>query len=121
MTTGKPPADSVAARAAKPAAKARRKARAEAAAETGGKELKKAVLIALVAEKAGLKKPEAKAAVEAVLAALAESVSAGRTLNLPPLGRLRVTRTQEKPKGSVSVLKLRSGGKGKEALAEPEE
>ncbi|MFC4668187.1 HU family DNA-binding protein [Seohaeicola nanhaiensis] len=120
MTNVKPPADSVAARAAKPAAKARRKARAEAA-DTGGKELKKAALVDQVAERAGLKKTEAKAAVEAVLAVLGESVAAGRALNLPPLGRLRVARTEEKPNGSVSVLKLRTAGKGKDPLAEPEE
>ena len=119
MPTTKPPADSVAAKAAKP----RAKAAAGDAPETGN-DLKKAELIEAVVERAGLKKKDVKPAVDAILAFLGEAITAGRTLNLPPLGKLRVTRNEDKPNGSMTVLKLRRGGpggKGKDPLAEAED
>lgn len=122
VTIPKPPADSVAAKAARP----KRKARNEGAPDAAPKapDLKKADLVDMVVEKSGLKKKDVKPAVDAILGALGDAIAAGRTMNLPPLGRLRVTRSEDKPNGSMSVLKLRRGGGGaggKDPLAEAEE
>lgn len=122
VTIPKPPADSVAAKAAKP----KRKAKAEGAAEmpAAGNDLKKPELVDIVVEKAGLKKKDVKPAVDAILAALGEAIAAGRSMTLPPLGKLRVTRSEDKPNGSVAILKLRrggGGGKDNDPLAETEE
>jgi hypothetical protein len=60
-------------------------------------------LVDSVAASTGMKKPEAKKSVEAVLAALGTGLAAKSMLNIPPLGKLRVA----KAKGSVLTLKLR--------------
>jgi Bacterial DNA-binding protein len=60
-------------------------------------------LIDSVTAKTGGKKPEVKAAVEATLAALGEALATGKSLAVPPLGKLRVV----KNKGPALTLKLR--------------
>ncbi|GHF53420.1 HU family DNA-binding protein [Seohaeicola zhoushanensis] len=117
MPTTKPPADSVAAKAARPRRKA--KAKVDGAAPAAGADLKKAELIELVVARSGLQKKAVKPAVEAILSALGEAIEAGRPLNLPPLGRLRVARTEQKEKGSLSVLKLRRGAGVKDSGKDP--
>ena len=57
--------------------------------------------------RAGVKKKDAKPAVEAARAVLGEALSDGEVLQLPPLGKLRVTRTVEQESGEVLVCKLR--------------
>ena len=102
----------------------RRKAKAEAAGEEIVAELKKGALIDQVVEKSGVKKKDAKPAVEAVLAILGEAIAAGQGLNLPPLGKLKVTRSEDKPNGKVIVCKLRQSNgsdEGKDPLAEAED
>jgi hypothetical protein len=101
--------------AEKPAAEARvkpapaRKAEAgpEPAAVSAAVKLK--ALVDKVAATTGLKKPEAKAAVEATLATLAEALSANATLTVPPLGKLRVVKSV----GGALTLKLRQHGAAK--------
>ncbi|MGL4238836.1 HU family DNA-binding protein [Tabrizicola sp.] len=97
-------------RPAKPAAKAKPAAEkpalkvVEAAAPEGtGGVMKLRDLIDSVAEATGVKKPEAKKAVEATLSALGEALATGRALAIPPLGKLRVV----KNKGPALTLKLR--------------
>lgn len=60
-------------------------------------------LVHEVAEATGLKKPEAKKAVEATLAAIGTALAAKSTLAVPPLGKLRVA----KASAGVMTLKLR--------------
>lgn len=60
-------------------------------------------LVDAVAESTGGKKPEVKAAVEATLAAIGTALATGKSLAVPPLGKLRVVKTR----GSALTLKLR--------------
>lgn len=90
-----------------------------------GPELKKRELIDLVVDRAGVKKKDAKPAIEAALAILGEAIASGRELNLQPLGKLRINRTEDKGNGRVIVCKLRqsvsTGPSEKEPLAEAAE
>lgn len=69
-------------------------------------------LLTAVVAKTGAKKKDAKDVVDAVLAEIAAALSAGKSLSLPPLGNLRVAKTQEKGGATMMVLKLRMGGSG---------
>lgn len=60
-------------------------------------------LIESVASATGGKKADVKATVEATLAALGEALATGKSLAVPPLGKLRVV----KNKGPALTLKLR--------------
>ena len=68
-----------------------------------------------------MKKKAAKPVVEAVLAELARALAAGQALNLPPLGKLAVSRTRDGARAEVMVLKLRrqKAGAAPAAPAEP--
>ena len=77
-------------------------------------------LIDTVAAATGAKKPEAKKHVEAVLAAIGAGLAAKSVLAVPPLGKLRVAKSN----GSVLTLKLRLADTSRAAglaLAEDEE
>ena len=87
-------------------------------------QLKKRDFIEQVTAKSGVKKPDAKAAIEATLALLAEALSSGQEVVVPPLGRIKVTREKEVKKGRVLMLRLQldAGDKdGTEPLAEAAE
>jgi hypothetical protein len=86
------------AKAPKPAAKA-----AGTPAEAKAAILKLKDLVDSVAEATGAKKPEVKATVEATLSALGSALASGRSLAVPPLGKLRVVKTR----GAALTLKLR--------------
>ena len=94
-----------------------------------GDAVKMKELLAAVVAKTGAKKKDAKDVVDAVLAEMAAALTAGKSLSLPPLGNLRVAKTQEKGGATMMVLKLRMGGSGgggeggkgaKDTLAEDE-
>jgi DNA-binding protein HU-alpha len=70
-------------------------------------ELKKKELLDLIVARSGIKKKDAKPVVEAMLAVLGETVASGRELNLQPLGKLRINRTEIKENGKVIICKLR--------------
>ncbi len=87
-------------------------------------QLKKREFIDRASERSGVKKADAKAAVEATLSLMAEALAAGQEIVLPPLGRMKVTRVKEAKKGQVLMLRLQSdiGEKGgKDPLAEAAE
>ncbi|MBE1284753.1 MAG: DNA-binding protein [Rhodobacteraceae bacterium] len=88
-------------------------------------DLKKRELIDMVVERSGVKKKDAKPAIEAMLAVLGEAIASGRELNLQPLGKLRINRATEHANGRVIVCKLRQSAKkdekgSEEPLAESE-
>lgn len=68
-------------------------------------------LIDSVASATGGKKADVKATVEATLAALGEALAIGKSLAVPPLGKLRVV----KNKGPALTLKLRLADRAKAA------
>jgi len=80
---------------------------AEASAVTATLELRKKELIDQAVERSGIKKRDAKPVVEAVLAILGEAIGEERSVNLEPMGKLRVTRSKDNPNGRVHVCKLR--------------
>lgn len=87
--------------------------------------LKMKDLLALVIEANGGKRNGVRTIVDATLAAIGASLQKGEVLNLPPLGRARVTRQQEEDGGVTLMVRLKrstedSAGKSsaKETLAE---
>ncbi|MFY9212553.1 MAG: HU family DNA-binding protein [Aestuariivita sp.] len=70
-------------------------------------ELRKKELIDLVVERSGAKKKDAKPAIEAALAILGEAMAEGRELNLRPLGKIKISRREEKANGTVIVCRIR--------------
>ena len=82
---------------------------AKAEAAPAGETLRKADFVDRVVEVCGVKKRDAKPAVEAALAELAKALIAGEELQLPPLGKLRVAKVRELDGGAkMLTLKLRT-------------
>ncbi|WP_243694331.1 HU family DNA-binding protein [Shimia isoporae] len=73
-------------------------------------DLRKKELVDLAVDRSGVKKRDAKPAIEAALAILGEALEAGRSLQLPPLGRVKVQRSKELDDGQVIVAKVRRKG-----------
>jgi nucleoid DNA-binding protein len=72
----------------------------------------------------GVKKADARAALDAALALMADKVLAGDELVLPPLGRLRLLKERDRGKLRIATLRLQVAAEGEEAtdpLAEPED
>lgn len=70
-------------------------------------ELRKKELIDLAVERSGIKKRDAKPAIEAALAILGEALSEGRELNLAPFGKMKVTRMKKAGNGQIINARLR--------------
>jgi Bacterial DNA-binding protein len=68
--------------------------------------LKKKEFMDRAIDRSGLKKADAKAAIDAALAVLAEALGQGDEMILPPLGKLKVTREKTHPKGRILLLRL---------------
>ena len=71
--------------------------------------LKKPEFIDRAVARTDVKKRDAKPAIEAALAVLAEALENGEELNLPPMGKMRVVKTKDIGEGAVVMtLKLRT-------------
>lgn len=82
-------------------------ASAKAAGAVAQEPLRKKELIDAVVARSGIKKRDAKPVVEAMLAELGETLSKGRELTLPPLGRVHINRSKTVENGKVIILKMR--------------
>lgn len=96
--------------------------------QAAGDEIKKKDIIDMVTERSGLKKKDAKPAVEAMIEILGELIAEGRDLNLPPLGKIKHQRTRDTANARIVMLKVRQGksaGSGrdnaKESVAEDDD
>ncbi|AJE47629.1 HU family DNA-binding protein [Celeribacter indicus] len=69
--------------------------------------MKKKEMIAKVAEASGVKRGDAKKAMEATLALLGEALQSGQKLDLPPLGKLSIKNQRESSGAHIIVTKLR--------------
>ncbi|MFP1643362.1 HU family DNA-binding protein [Pontitalea aquivivens] len=69
---------------------------------------KKDFLDRVIAE-SGARKPDARSIAEATLKVLGEALARGEALSLPPLGKLRVSRSTPDAGGARIVVKLRRG------------
>lgn len=91
----------------------------------GTPELRKKELLDLVVEQSGVKRKDAKPAVEAMLAILGATIAEGREFNLQPFGKLRINRAEERTNGRITVCKLRQAkpgaGKSQEDEISPED
>ena len=70
-------------------------------------EFKKKDLIEMVLGQGGIKKKHAKPVLDALLVALRVALEDGRDLNLPPLGKLKVTRSKDGQGAQVLTCRLR--------------
>ncbi|MFT4706509.1 MAG: nucleoid DNA-binding protein [Yoonia sp.] len=74
-----------------------------------GEMIKKPEFLDRAVARTEVKKREAKPAIEAALAVLAEALVKGEELNLPPMGKLRVVKSKDVGEGAkVLTLKLRT-------------
>jgi nucleoid DNA-binding protein len=78
--------------------------------------LKKRELIEQVVAETGLKRGDIRPVVEAALSVMGRALGDGKSLNLEPLGKLRVARTNETEGARVMTCKLRQ-----KTLASPAE
>ena len=69
--------------------------------------LRKKTFVERVMIEGGLKKGEARGAMDAVLKVLGEALSEGEEMQIPPLGKLKVNRQFEKNGDEILVVKLR--------------
>jgi hypothetical protein len=89
-----------------------------------GEMIKKPEFLDSAVERTNVKKREAKPAIEAALAVPAVSLINGEELNLPPMGKLRVVKSNDVGEGAkVLKLKLRTmkDGAGQGADPSPDE
>ena len=71
--------------------------------------VKKPEFLERATEKTDVKKRDAKPAIEAALAVLAQALIDGEELNLPPLGKIRVVKSKDLGRGAKALtLKLRT-------------
>ncbi|WP_294225081.1 HU family DNA-binding protein [uncultured Shimia sp.] len=100
---------------------------AESTAEDIGPDLmRKKELIEAAVTRAGVKKRDAKPAIEAALSIIGETLTSGRGLNMPGLGKVKVQNSKELEDVQVVNLRLRrktgeAEETDKEGLAEPAE
>lgn len=80
---------------------------ASASAVVAPPELKKKELVDRVVARSGVKKKDAKPAVEAALAVLGEALANGEELNLQPFGKLKINREKVAGNHRIIVCKLR--------------
>ncbi|WP_456389257.1 HU family DNA-binding protein [Profundibacter sp.] len=74
--------------------------------------LRKKELIERVVARSGVKKKDAKPAIEAMLVVLGEALSNGEELNLQPMGKIMINRVIDKPNATVIVAKVRRRKEG---------
>ncbi|PIE12527.1 MAG: DNA-binding protein [Rhodobacterales bacterium] len=84
-----------------------------------GPVLRKKALIDEVTQRAGIKRRDAKPAVDAVLAILGEALVEGRELNLPPMGKIKIRKTKKVSNGTIMQARIRQPEKGRNAGKDP--
>lgn len=97
---------------------------AEVATPEGRPQVRMREIIERIMDRSGMKKGEARAAVEAATAVIADAIERGEDLDLPDLGKLKLQRQNETPKAKVYHLRLIRKSKpapATQALAEEDE
>lgn len=82
-------------------------------------ELRKKELVDRVVDQSGAKRKDAKPVVEAVLDILGAALTEGRELNLRPMGKLKISRIDEKSNGTIIACRVRQPKKRDGAVAAP--
>ena len=81
-------------------------------------QLKLKELVETVVDRTGQRKGEVRTAIQAALAVLGDALAEGKDVNLPPLGKLKVTRAKETPRGQAMVVKLVQNRRAPDAEAD---
>jgi DNA-binding protein HU-alpha len=68
---------------------------------------KKSDFLTAMVERSGLKQRDARAAAEAALSILSERLTAGDTLQIPPLGRIKIVKSKSLDDGAILTAKIR--------------
>ena len=71
-----------------------------------GVTLRKKDFVDRAAEKSGVRKSDARSAIDAALTVLSDALAAGDEVVLPPLGKLRVLREKDNGKARIMTLRL---------------
>ncbi|SMY07879.1 HU family DNA-binding protein [Flavimaricola marinus] len=69
-------------------------------------QVKKKEFLERVVERSGMRRGDAKTAMEATLAILGEALANGEEVNIPPFGKAKVNREKETPRGNAYSLRL---------------
>ncbi|WP_223274698.1 HU family DNA-binding protein [Tateyamaria sp. syn59] len=72
-----------------------------------GPMMRKKELVEAVVARSGLKKKDVKPAVEATLAVLGEALKEGRSMNLEPMGKVKINREKKLASGRMMVARIR--------------
>ena len=67
---------------------------------------KKEMVDRMVAQ-SGMKKGDARRALEATMAAMSDALREGNNLSLAPLGKMKISRTKDTPNGKLVVLRIK--------------
>ncbi len=70
-------------------------------------EINKRELVERVAVQSGMKKGEARKAVDAVLGAIGKTISEGKGIAAAPLGKMKLVRKKQTPNGELAVLRVK--------------
>ena len=70
-------------------------------------ELSKQELLERITTESGMKKGEARAALDAVLTALRGALAEGLDISAAPLGKIRLVRKKDTPNGELAVLRVK--------------
>lgn len=70
-------------------------------------EMTKKDLVESMMSATGMKKGEARRALEATMSAVADALKEGKDLAVPPLGKIKIARTKETPNGKLVVLRAK--------------
>ena len=70
-------------------------------------ELTKKEMVERMVAQSGMKKGDARRALEATMSALSDALREGNNLSLAPLGKMKISRTKETPNGKLVVLRVK--------------
>ena len=78
-----------------------------AGAKPDAPELTKKEMVERMVAASGMKKGDARRALEASMEAVAQALREGYNLSLPPLGKIKIARTKDTPNGKMVVLRTK--------------
>jgi len=70
-------------------------------------ELTKKEMVTRMVAQSGMKKGDARRALEATMAALSDALREGNNLSLAPLGKIKISRSKDTPNGRLVVLRVK--------------
>ncbi|WP_281857582.1 HU family DNA-binding protein [Litoreibacter halocynthiae] len=79
----------------------------QAGGQSDAPEMTKKEMVGLMVSQSGMKKGDARRALEATMEALATALRAGNNLSLAPLGKIKIARTKDTPNGKMVVLRAK--------------